>query len=62
LFSTISTLGITAGASAPEILVEEIMDAFAKRFELHVETVSTADEGVFFPLPRELRQGASNQN
>ena len=62
LFSTISTLGITAGASAPEILVEEIMDAFAKHFELHVETVSTADESVFFPLPRELRQGASNQN
>jgi len=56
LFSNISSLGITAGASAPEILVEEIMDAFAERFELRVETVSTADEGVFFPLPRELRQ------
>lgn len=51
----ISTLGITAGASAPEVLVEEIMDAFAERFELHVDTVSTADESVFFPLPRELR-------
>jgi 4-hydroxy-3-methylbut-2-enyl diphosphate reductase len=56
LFSGISSLGITAGASAPEILVEEIMDAFAERFDLRVETVSTADEGVFFPLPRELRQ------
>ncbi|WP_051953693.1 4-hydroxy-3-methylbut-2-enyl diphosphate reductase [Methylocapsa aurea] len=56
LFANISSLGITAGASAPEILVEEIMDAFAQRFELSVETVSTADEGVFFPLPRELRQ------
>ncbi len=56
LFSNISSLGITAGASAPEILVEEIMDAFAERFELLVETVSTADEAVFFPLPRELRQ------
>lgn len=55
LFSNISSLGITAGASAPEILVEEIMDAFAERFDLFVETVSTADEGVFFPLPRELR-------
>lgn len=51
----IKTLGITAGASAPEVLVEEIMDAFAERFDLHVETVSTADESVFFPLPRELR-------
>ncbi len=55
LFSDISTLGITAGASAPEVLVEEIMAAFAERFELIVETVSTADESVFFPLPRELR-------
>ncbi|ACB95528.1 4-hydroxy-3-methylbut-2-enyl diphosphate reductase [Beijerinckia indica] len=59
LFSNISSLGITAGASAPEVLVEEIMAAFAERFELEVETVSTADEGVFFPLPRELRQAAS---
>jgi 4-hydroxy-3-methylbut-2-enyl diphosphate reductase len=61
LFSNISSLGITAGASAPEILVEEIMDAFAMRFELHVETVSTADESVFFPLPRELRQVVANE-
>ena len=56
LFSAISSLGITAGASAPEILVEEILDAFAERFSLEVETVSTADESVFFPLPRELRR------
>jgi 4-hydroxy-3-methylbut-2-en-1-yl diphosphate reductase len=53
--SKVRTLGITAGASAPEVLVEEIMDAFAERFELEIETVSTADESVFFPLPRELR-------
>jgi len=38
----------------PKFSVEEIMDAFAMRFELHVETVSTADESVFFPLPREI--------
>ncbi len=56
LFEKISSLGITAGASAPEILVEEIMDAFAQRFELHVEEVSSVNEGVFFPLPRELRR------
>jgi 4-hydroxy-3-methylbut-2-enyl diphosphate reductase len=55
LFSNISSLGITAGASAPDVLVEEIMDAFAQRFELLVETISNADESVFFPLPRELR-------
>jgi 4-hydroxy-3-methylbut-2-enyl diphosphate reductase len=58
LFGGISTLGITAGASAPEVLVEEIMDAFAERFEITVETVSTADESVSFPLPKELRAHA----
>jgi 4-hydroxy-3-methylbut-2-enyl diphosphate reductase len=55
VFGSIRTLGITAGASAPEVLVEEIIDAFAERYEVRVETVSTADENVFFPLPRELR-------
>ncbi len=61
LFDNISTLGITAGASAPEVLVEEILDAFAQRFDLEVETVSTADESVFFPIPRELRQAAASE-
>ena len=54
-FGAIRRLGLTAGASAPEILVEEIIDAFAERFSVNVQTVSTADESVFFPLPRELR-------
>jgi len=54
-FGAIRTLGMTAGASAPEILVEEIIAAFAARFEVRVETVSTADESVFFPLPKALR-------
>ncbi len=58
LFKDVASVGITAGASAPEVLVEEIMDAFAARFELDVEIVSTADESVFFPLPRELRPSA----
>ena len=48
-------LGISAGASAPEVLVEEILDAFAQRYCLHVETVSAADEAMFFPLPRPFR-------
>ena len=55
IFSKVSSLGISAGASAPEVLVEEIMDAFAERFDIHVESVSTADENVSFPLPKELR-------
>jgi 4-hydroxy-3-methylbut-2-enyl diphosphate reductase len=55
-FDNIKRLGITAGASAPEILVEEILDAFAQRYAISVETVSAAEEGVFFPLPRPLRE------
>ena len=55
IFSKVSSLGISAGASAPEVLVEEIMEAFAERFDIHVESVSAADENVSFPLPKELR-------
>jgi 4-hydroxy-3-methylbut-2-enyl diphosphate reductase len=55
-FGGISRLGITAGASAPEVLVEEIIEAFAGRYRVTVETVSAADEDVFFPLPRALRE------
>jgi 4-hydroxy-3-methylbut-2-en-1-yl diphosphate reductase len=55
-FSGIKRLGITAGASAPKVLVDEIIDAFAERFEVSVETISAAEEGVSFPLPRSLRE------
>ncbi|MEN3930349.1 4-hydroxy-3-methylbut-2-enyl diphosphate reductase [Microvirga sp. W0021] len=55
-YGNISRLGLTAGASAPEVLVEEIIDAFAERYQISVQTVSTADESMFFPLPRELRE------
>ncbi|MEP9378875.1 4-hydroxy-3-methylbut-2-enyl diphosphate reductase [Aquabacter sp. CN5-332] len=58
-FSAITSLGVTAGASAPEVLVEEILDAFAERFTLDVETVTAAEEDVFFPLPRALRPDAA---
>lgn len=54
-FQDISTLGITAGASAPEVLVDEIIAAFGERYDTTVETVSTANENVSFKLPRELR-------
>ena len=56
VFGAIARLGITAGASAPEVLVEEIIDAFAQRYAVSVEVVSAAEEGVFFPLPRPLRE------
>jgi 4-hydroxy-3-methylbut-2-enyl diphosphate reductase len=55
IFGSITSLGITAGASAPEVLVEEVIGAFAERYTVSVETVTTADEDMFFPLPRALR-------
>jgi 4-hydroxy-3-methylbut-2-enyl diphosphate reductase len=55
VFGSIARLGVTAGASAPEVLVEEMIGAFAQRFSVNVETVTTADEDMFFPLPRVLR-------
>ncbi len=58
-FEGVASLAVTAGASAPEILVERILDGFAERFDISVETLTTADESMFFPLPRALRETAS---
>ena len=55
-FSGIATLGVTAGASAPEVLVDEIIDAFKARFAAQVKFVTTAEEDIAFKLPRELRE------
>ena len=52
-------LGLTAGASAPEHLVQGIIDAFAQRFDITVETVTTASENVTFKLPRALLGSAA---
>jgi len=54
-FAEVSKLGITAGASAPETLVDEIIAAFAARFDITVTSRVTAREDVAFNLPRELR-------
>jgi 4-hydroxy-3-methylbut-2-en-1-yl diphosphate reductase len=59
LFDGIERLGVTAGASAPEVLVEEVLDAFAQRYAISLETVRTADETVVFNVPRELRATAA---
>jgi 4-hydroxy-3-methylbut-2-en-1-yl diphosphate reductase len=55
-FEGIRTLGITASASAPELLVEEIIDAFRARFVASVESVVTKEERIAFNVPRELRE------
>jgi 4-hydroxy-3-methylbut-2-enyl diphosphate reductase len=51
----VATIGITAGASAPEVLVDEIVAAFRERYRVDVETVRTAEERIAFNVPRELR-------
>jgi 4-hydroxy-3-methylbut-2-enyl diphosphate reductase len=54
----ITSLGLTAGASAPEVLVNEVIDAFRARFEVTIELVETAQENVEFKVPRILREPA----
>lgn len=51
-------IGITAGASAPEVLVNEVIDAFRERGEVEVEIVETAQENVNFKVPRVLREAS----
>lgn len=58
LFEGIVAVGITAGASAPETLVDEVLDALAERFAITVEQITTANERIAFNVPRELREAA----
>ncbi|WP_420004114.1 4-hydroxy-3-methylbut-2-enyl diphosphate reductase [Arenibacterium sp. LLYu02] len=51
----IRSIAITAGASAPELLVNEVIDAFRARYDVTVEMVETAVERVEFKVPRVLR-------
>lgn len=54
--ATIRSVGITAGASAPEELVNEVIDAFRDRFDVTVELVETAVETIEFKVPKALRE------
>ena len=51
----IETLGLSAGASAPEVLVEEVIDAIKERYNVTVEARSLVEENVVFNIPRVLR-------
>lgn len=51
----IAILGLSAGASAPEIIVDEIIDAFKERYDVTVELAITAEETENFPVNRDLR-------
>jgi len=53
-FEGVETLGLTAGASAPEVLVQEVLDALKARYSVTVEEITTATEEVVFKLPRSL--------
>ena len=55
----IRAVGVTAGASAPEVLINEVIDAFRDRFDVTVEVVETAQENVEFKVPRVLREAAT---
>ncbi len=54
-----TAVGITAGASAPEVLVTEIVDALKARYDVTVEQVTTAYEDIEFNIPRVLREAAA---
>ena len=51
-------VGLSAGASAPEILVNQIVEDFRSRFNLNLELVETVEENELFPVARDLRDTA----
>lgn len=57
-FEGVKTLGLTAGASAPEILVREVVDMLGRHFDVTEERVKTVDERITFKLPRALASEA----
>lgn len=52
---------VTAGASAPEVVVNELIDTLVERFGADLEEVTVREEHVSFPLPRDLRDLASDR-
>jgi 4-hydroxy-3-methylbut-2-en-1-yl diphosphate reductase len=54
-FDGVTTVGLTSGASVPEILVRDVLDALAARGYEEVEEVRTATEDLMFSLPHEIR-------
>jgi 4-hydroxy-3-methylbut-2-enyl diphosphate reductase len=54
-YGPLATVGLSAGASAPEVIVNEIIDAFRARYDTTVELAEMAEENEHFPVNRELR-------
>jgi 4-hydroxy-3-methylbut-2-enyl diphosphate reductase len=55
-FEGVQTVLVTAGASAPEVVVEEVLDYLRDRFDAEIQVRTLREESVSFPLPRELRK------
>ncbi len=51
----VKAVGITAGASAPEVLITEVLEAFGERYTLDIKIIETATENISFKVPRILR-------
>ena len=58
-FTDVDCVLVTAGASAPETVLEQCLDYLREKFDAQVEVRSLREEEVHFPLPRELRQYSS---
>jgi len=59
-FENVDTVLVTAGASAPEVVVEAVLDLLRSDFHATIEARSLREENVSFPLPRELRASSKN--
>ena len=59
--NNVKTLGLTAGASAPDVLIEEVINALRERCEVSVEEVAITKESVVFNIPRLLRDAEERQ-
>ena len=54
-FEGVATVGVTSGASVPEVLVQQVLELLAEYGYGEVEEVVTAEEDILFSLPKELR-------
>ena len=55
-FVGVETIGVSSGASVPEILVTDLLDELARRGYSDVETVTATEESLLFAIPPELRK------